>query len=124
MALVSFFLAAFTFFGASTSLAVASFLGAFAFAFFSFDTFTSFGASTSLVAASTSLAVSALASSFLATFSLSVFLSAKPSAIASVTKDNTLSIDLEASSLAGIIKSTNLGSEFVSTIAKIGMFNF
>ena len=35
-----------------------------------------------------------------------------------------LSIDLEASSFAGITKSTSRGSELVSTIAKIGMFNF
>ena len=31
-------------------------------------------------------------------------------------------MDLVASSLAGIGKSTNLGFEFVSTIAKVGIF--
>ena len=32
-------------------------------------------------------------------------------------------IEVEASSFAGIAKSTAFGSEFVSTIAKVGMFN-
>ena len=35
-----------------------------------------------------------------------------------------LNIDLDASSFDGITYSTSLGSELVSTIAKIGMFNF
>ena len=35
-----------------------------------------------------------------------------------------LPMDLVASSFAGITKSTSLGSEFVSTIAKIGILSF
>ena len=35
-----------------------------------------------------------------------------------------LSIDFEASSLEGMTKSTSRGSELVSTMAKIGIFNF
>ena len=54
----------------------------------------------------------------------SAVLLARPSLIASVKYESTFSIDFEASSLAGIGKSTSRGSEFVSTIAKIGMFNF
>ena len=41
------------------------------------------------------------------------------------TKISTIhSIDFEASSLEGIGKSIKLGFELVSTIAKVGMFNF
>jgi len=41
-----------------------------------------------------------------------------------VTRLKILSIDFEASSFDGITKSTSRGSELVSTIAKIGIFNF
>ena len=38
--------------------------------------------------------------------------------------ERTFSIDFVASSFAGIAKSTAVGSELVSTIAKVGIFNF
>ena len=47
-----------------------------------------------------------------------------PSLMASVMASTTALMDLLASSLAGIGKSTGRGSLFVSTIAKTGMPNF
>ena len=89
----------------------------------------SVSALTSSTLASSTLASSTLASGFTALessllFSFSEFLSAKPSCIAGVIFSKILVIDFDASSLDGITYSTSLGSELVSTIANIGIFNF
>ena len=55
--------------------------------------------------------------------SLSLFRSSKPDFIESQISSKIIDIDFEASSFAGIGKSTKLGSELVSTMAKVGIFN-
>ena len=60
----------------------------------------------------------------MSSFSLSSFLSFKPSLTESTTISIIKEIEAEASSFEGITKSIPFGSEFVSTIPNIGIFNF
>jgi hypothetical protein len=64
-----------------------------------------------LLQGATSTASAAATTSAVASPSLSEPLSESPSTIAAVTNDKILSIDLEASSFAGITYSTSRGSE-------------
>src|SRR5690554_8000105 len=76
----------------------------------------------SFVSASTAFLASSSSESLAS--SLSFFLSERPSSIAAPKAFTNKEMDLKASSLAGIGKSTSFGLEFVSTSANTGIPSF